>query len=86
MGLLKLVDGEVVGYDEPFEAPLLAQDLRQQLVRGSTRHAVQLIVPVHDAVKTCFAHCGLEGAQEHLAQLAGGMCAGFQFMPPSVRP
>ena len=29
MGQLKLVDGEVVGYDEPIEAPLLAQDLRQ---------------------------------------------------------
>mgnify|MGYP007112003328 CR=1 FL=1 len=64
MGLLKLVDCEVIGYDKSFEAPLLAQDLRQQLMRGGAWHAVQLIVPVHNAVETRLADCGLEGAQD----------------------
>ena len=46
------LDAHVVGGDDPVEAPLVAQDRRQQLVRGVARHAVDVAVRRHDAARS----------------------------------
>jgi hypothetical protein len=43
------LDRGVVGRDDPVEAPLVAEDRRQQLARCVTRHAVDVAVGRHDA-------------------------------------
>ena len=43
------LDPGVVGGDDAVEAPLVAQDRGQQLVRGMARHAVDVAVGGHDA-------------------------------------
>ncbi len=67
---LQLVDGHVVGDDQPVEAPLVAQDARHQFVRAAARLAVHLVVGRHDRRQLRRAYGHLEGRQVDLAQLA----------------
>ena len=77
------LDAHVVGGDDPVEAPLVAQDRRQQLVRGVARHAVDVAVRRHDARDPGVPDRGLERDELLVAQLAR---ADVRRAPGSARP
>ncbi len=44
----QLVDRKVVGDNDAVEAPAVAQQLREQVVRAAAGHAIQFVIGVHD--------------------------------------
>ena len=57
-----------VGDDQPFEAPLVFEDVDQQLVVLGTVGPVELVVGAHHRPGLSFLHRGLEGGQVDLPQ------------------
>ena len=63
------LDPDVVGGDDPVEAPFLAQDRAEELVRGMARHAVDIAVRGHHAGQPAGPDSRLEREQLLVAQL-----------------
>ncbi len=66
----QFVDGEIVGDRDALEAPLIAQDGRQQPLVGVRRDAVDFVVRRHDRARIGFLDDLLERRKEVLAQVA----------------
>ena len=69
---LELAHREVVGDDVAIEAPLVAEDGRQQFVRCTARDAVELVVGVHHRTQARRPDGRLERVEIHLEELTGG--------------
>ncbi len=64
----RVVDAVPVGHDEAVEAPLVAQDLRQQSAVVGTELAVEAVVGAHDPPRVAVLHGEFERAQIELAE------------------
>ncbi len=58
-----VVDGIDIRDDIALEAPLSAQDVRQEMGVGGTGHAIETLIGGHDRIGVAFTDAGLEGGQ-----------------------
>ena len=68
--LVEEADADVVGHDQPVEAPLVAEHLGEEVARGVAGLVVDVVVGRHDGPGVRLLHRHLEREQEDVVQLA----------------